>query len=184
MTGEDVTATESVRARLDALRDEHCYITSVDVCCHCGDCECDGIGCIAGIDPDAAGAGDGDHYERLENLHQTMRDGQAWRVMQALLEAGEQPLVALMLAQEALAVANNQTVIRECEECGQTFEAQTPCDLICTACRLYGVPDPRCPHEFPLPSWMGPEQDSPCRCDLPVGHIGDHSCRHVRGALL
>lgn len=46
-----------VAARVDALREEHSYITSVDGCCFCGDCECDGVGCIASIDPDAAGAG-------------------------------------------------------------------------------------------------------------------------------
>lgn len=117
--------------RLDALREEHCYITSVDGCCHCGDCECDGIGCIAGIDPD-----DGEDYDALENLHTLLREGQAWRVMQAILQAGEQPIVALMLTHEALAYANNQMVTEDCAECGRVFGAQGPCDDRCTACRL------------------------------------------------
>lgn len=120
---------------LDALRDE-IYITSVDVCCHCGDCECDGIGCIASIDPDKAGAGEGDHFERLEDLHTALREAQAWRAMRTILDTGEHPFVALMLAEEALANANNQTVTRDCEECEQQFLAQGPCDLVCTTCRL------------------------------------------------
>ena len=41
--------------------------------------------------------------------------------------------------------------------------------------------DDRCPYEFPLPSWMGKDQDEPCRCDLGVGHTIPHSCPHLRG---
>lgn len=41
-------------------------------------------------------------------------------------------------------------------------------------------PDPRCKHEFPLPSWVGPDQADPCRCDLPTGHDGPHLCDHLR----
>jgi hypothetical protein len=41
-------------------------------------------------------------------------------------------------------------------------------------------PDPRCRYTFPLPRWMGPDQDDPCRCDLPAGHDGGHSCAHLR----
>jgi len=42
------------------------------------------------------------------------------------------------------------------------------------------VDDPRCKHEFPLPGWMSPDQEDPCRCDLPTGHEGAHSCEHLR----
>lgn len=38
----------------------------------------------------------------------------------------------------------------------------------------------RCRFEFPLPSWMSPDQDDPCRCDLLEGHKGDHSCEHLK----
>lgn len=120
--------------RLDALRDEHCYITSTDTCCHCGDGECDGIGCISSLDPD-----DTSDHPAIDNLHDLLREGQAWRVMQALLEAGEQPLVALMLTQEALVIANNQTISMNCERCDQVFLGQAPCDDTCTACRLEGI---------------------------------------------
>lgn len=93
---------------LEALADEYAYITSVDICCFCGDSECDGIGCIAGIDPDAAGAGDNWHYKRLDELHSLLRQGQAWRVMQTLRTAGADPMDALVVAASALANANNQ----------------------------------------------------------------------------
>lgn len=119
--------SKDLRERLDALRDEHCFITSVDVCCHCGDSECDGMACLPDSDDDE---------EAIENLHSSLREGQAWRVLNAVVDAGEDVLTAFMLAHEALANANNQTVTRDCEECGQQFLAQSPCDLICTACRL------------------------------------------------
>lgn len=93
---------------LAALIEEHAYITSVDVCGFCGDSECDGIGCIACIDPDLAGGGDNWHYDRMENLHDLLRQGQAWRVMQTLRCAGADPLDALVLAASSLAGANNQ----------------------------------------------------------------------------
>lgn len=38
----------------------------------------------------------------------------------------------------------------------------------------------QCTHRFPLPPWMGEDQDEPCRCDLPWGHEGAHSCSHLR----
>lgn len=117
--------------RLDALRDQYGYITSVDGCCHCGDCECDGIGCIAKLDPESD-----DDYEAIENLHTLLREGQAWRAMQAFIDEGEQALAAFLLADEALATANNMTVTEDCGRCGRTFEAQGPCDDTCTACRL------------------------------------------------
>lgn len=114
--------------RLDALRDEHAYITSVDICCHCGDGECDGTGCLP-RDWD-------EDYEAVENLHTSLREAQAWRALNAIVDAGEDPLTAFMLAHEALANANNQTVTETCEQCERPFLAQGPCDLTCTACRL------------------------------------------------
>jgi hypothetical protein len=44
---------------------------SIDVCAWCGDSECDGIGCIASLDPDT----DADH-EAIEQLHDWLRRGQ------------------------------------------------------------------------------------------------------------
>lgn len=123
--------SETAVSRIEALRDEHCYITSTDGCCHCGDGECDGIGCIAALDSDD----DGD-YEAIEQLHSLLREGQAWQAMQRIIEAGEDPFVAWMMADEALAVANNMTVTEDCEECERAFEAQGPCDTVCTACRV------------------------------------------------
>lgn len=41
--------------------------------------------------------------------------------------------------------------------------------------------DDHCPHEFPLPWWMGEDQDDRCQCDLGVGHTVPHSCSHLRG---
>lgn len=122
------------RVRLDALREEHAYIMGVDACCHCGDGECDGIGCIARLDPNTD-----DDYEDIENLHALLRHGQAWRVMERIIDAGEQPLTAWMMAVEALAVASNMTVSETCERCGGEFPAQGPCDDTCTTCRLVGA---------------------------------------------
>lgn len=127
-----------VAARVDALREEHSYITSVDGCCFCGDCECDGVGCIASIDPDAAGAGGpGDHdYDELGRLHEELRAGQAWRVFQAVLDEENDPVLALMLAEEALAHAENRGLFTDCEGCGRSFTAVGPCDDRCIPCRL------------------------------------------------
>lgn len=101
---------------LAALADEHAYITSVDVCCFCGDSECDGIGCIASIDPNEAGAGDDWQYERMERLHRLLRQGQAWDAMQALRLAGADPLDALVVAASSLASASNQAPWPPCME--------------------------------------------------------------------
>jgi hypothetical protein len=109
-TGVLLTAAAPSPDRLEALRDAHCWITSVDTCCHCSDGECDGIGCITAIDPDKAGAGDTWHFERLENLHEQLRQGRAWRAMQAVLAETNEPATAITLANEALAIANNQPV--------------------------------------------------------------------------
>lgn len=52
-------------------------IPSVDVCSFCSDSECDGIGCIAGLDPD-----DLDDQGLIEQLHDLIRAGAAWKIMQ------------------------------------------------------------------------------------------------------
>lgn len=106
--GDNGRAEAVSKDRLAALADEHAYITSVDTCCFCSDGECDGIGCIASIDVERAGGGDPVHLESLENLHELLRQGQAWRVMQTLRMAGAEPLDALVVAAAALENANNQ----------------------------------------------------------------------------
>lgn len=116
---------------IDALRDEHAHVTSCDGCCHCGDGECDGIGCIAVLDPD-----DERDHDAIDNLHALLREGQAWRVMRAVIEAGADPTAALLLAEEALAHANNMTATATCEGCGRVFSALGPCDDRCTSCRV------------------------------------------------
>lgn len=90
---------------LDDLREEHCFITSVDGCCHCGDSECDGIGCIASLDAD-----DEDDHPAIERLHELLRAGQAWQVMESIVEAGESLATAYGLASETLAYAENRPV--------------------------------------------------------------------------
>jgi hypothetical protein len=129
ITPNDDGAVIGPRARVDALRDEHCFITSVDVCSYCGDSECTGM-CFGDFDPD-----EGDQ-EPLDELHDLLREGQAWRALRAMLDAGEHPVVAVMVAEEALANANNRTVTAMCQDCDEEFLAQGPCDSICTPCRL------------------------------------------------
>lgn len=48
--------------------DDDIYCPSVDVCAWCSDSECDGIGCIASIDPN-------DDIAQFERLHATLRAG-------------------------------------------------------------------------------------------------------------
>ena len=55
------------------------YAPSVDVCAHCTDSECDGIGCIARLDPDDPGDADA-----IDRLHCLIRAG---RVFLAATEA-------------------------------------------------------------------------------------------------
>lgn len=47
----------------------HC--PSVDVCAWCGDSECDGVACIAGLDPDSD-----EDYEQINRLHAQLRRGE------------------------------------------------------------------------------------------------------------
>lgn len=51
--------------------DEH-MIPSVDVCAFCADGECDGIGCIASLDPDNP-----EDHDTIELLHTLLRAGAA-----------------------------------------------------------------------------------------------------------
>lgn len=99
-----IVPSDDKRLDLDALRDEDCYVTSVDVCCHCGDSECDGIGCIASLNPD-----DEDDFAAIESLHQTLREGQAWQAMGRVLAEGGSAATAHRLADNALAYAEGRT---------------------------------------------------------------------------
>ncbi len=87
---------------IEELR-EACYITSVDGCCHCGDCECDGIGCIAALDAD-----DSADHDAIDALHGMLRAGQAWQAMHRVIEAGAPLSTAYDLAAETLAYAENR----------------------------------------------------------------------------
>ena len=49
---------------------EEMSVPSVDVCAYCGDSECDGISCIAGLEPDNP-----DDHETIEELHALIRRG-------------------------------------------------------------------------------------------------------------
>jgi hypothetical protein len=89
--------------RLDDLR-EDIYVKSVDSCCFCGDCECDGIACMASLSPD-----DREDDDDIEHLHELLRAGQAWQAMEAVRAAGEPLATAYNLAAEALAYAENRT---------------------------------------------------------------------------
>lgn len=51
-------------------------IPAVDVCAFCADSECDGIGCIADLDPE-----DLDQQGVVEQLHDLLRAGAAWKIM-------------------------------------------------------------------------------------------------------
>lgn len=53
------------------------WLPSVDVCAHCADVYCDGVACIADLDPDNV-----DDQEALNELHDIIRLGQAWRIAQ------------------------------------------------------------------------------------------------------
>lgn len=65
------------------MNDElHC--PSVDVCAWCGDSECDGIGCIASLDPDNP-----DDLEAIEQLHDWLRRGQLLQQLEIRLAQAE-----------------------------------------------------------------------------------------------
>ena len=67
--------------------DNELYLPSVDVCGWCSDSECDGVGCIAKLDPN----NENDH-PAIEDLHSLLRAGRAF-----------------LAANEALAHAENRT---------------------------------------------------------------------------
>lgn len=60
------------------------YCPSVDVCGWCGDSECDGIGCIASLDPENQ-----DDYEAICRLHAWLRRGQLTEQLEARLAIAE-----------------------------------------------------------------------------------------------
>lgn len=47
-------------------------IPGIDICAFCWDSECDGIVCIAALDPN-----DSDHHDAIERLHHLLRAGHA-----------------------------------------------------------------------------------------------------------
>lgn len=64
------------------------YGPSVDVCAWCGDSECDGIGCIAALDPD-----DTRDHPAIEQLHAWIRRGRfAEQVERVLAQCENRPV--------------------------------------------------------------------------------------------
>lgn len=61
------------------------YCPSVDVCGWCGDSECDGIACIAALNPD-----DPNDHDAIERLHSWLRRGQLTELLLRL--GGTRPL--------------------------------------------------------------------------------------------
>jgi hypothetical protein len=57
---------------------------SIDVCAWCGDSECDGIGCIASLDPN-----DQTDHEAIEQLHDWLRRGQLLEQLEGFLAVQE-----------------------------------------------------------------------------------------------
>lgn len=64
--------------------DGEIYCPSVDGCCFCGDCECDGIACIAALDPD-----DENDHEAIGQLHAWLRRGRLWEQAENFLAVQE-----------------------------------------------------------------------------------------------
>ena len=64
--------------------DNEIYVPSVDVCAWCGDSECDGIGCIASLDPN-----DNDDHDAISHLHEVIRAGKIWLQADAILARAE-----------------------------------------------------------------------------------------------
>ena len=59
---------------------EEAWVPSVDICAFCTDSECDGIACIASLDPN-----DDVHHDAIEELHDLIRKGRAWNAAAKLL---------------------------------------------------------------------------------------------------
>lgn len=67
--------------------DYYMHCPSVDVCAWCEHMECDGIGCIAGLEPN-----DPADHDDIERLHAWLRRGQlAEQVERRLAEAENRP---------------------------------------------------------------------------------------------
>lgn len=66
------------------LIDEAPYCPSVDVCGWCGDSECDGIACIASLDPDNP-----EDHDAIEQLHAWLRRGNLAEQMERALARAE-----------------------------------------------------------------------------------------------
>ena len=64
--------------------DHEIYVPSVDVCAWCADSECDGIGCIASLDPN-----DPDDLTEVEHLHEVIRAGKVWLQADKILAEAE-----------------------------------------------------------------------------------------------
>lgn len=64
--------------------DRELYGPSVDVCGWCGDSECDGIGCIAGLDPDAES-----DRPAIEQLQAWIRRGRFFEQVERVLAESE-----------------------------------------------------------------------------------------------
>jgi hypothetical protein len=71
-------------ALADTELDTEIYVPSVDVCAWCGDCYCDGIGCIADIDPNTD-----EGIAALDELHACIRAGKVWRQADRILARAE-----------------------------------------------------------------------------------------------
>lgn len=68
--------------------DRELYGPSVDVCAWCSDSECDGIGCIASLDPD-----DERDHPAIEQLHGWIRRGRFFeQVERVLAECENRPV--------------------------------------------------------------------------------------------
>ena len=64
--------------------DNELYCSSPDVCAWCTDSECDGIGCIASLDPNEPL----DHDD-IDELHAVIRAGKVWRQASRILAKAE-----------------------------------------------------------------------------------------------
>ncbi len=60
------------------------WLPSIDVCAFCADSECDGIACIASLDPDNQ-----DDHETIERLHALLRAGAAFLQASEVLARAE-----------------------------------------------------------------------------------------------
>lgn len=70
----------SPQCMADAVDAGRGVVPDYEVCAFCGDPECGGIGCIANLDPD-----DSNDHPRIEELHDLIRAGRAWKLAAAVL---------------------------------------------------------------------------------------------------